>query len=283
MQYLAYALPLAALVSGSFANPLEQRDSWGSSTGSSDACAAAVTGSAALGDAGIRGQHCASFLVTTVTPPAVTVTSTITGSAGNSNWKPASVTVCPNEVPNYASACDTSGYSSACSAFGYTVVKTTTIAPTTTTKTVYVVPTGAVVSGTTCPAASTVTVTAGGKGSGSGASTVTVTVTETSGSGKGKGSASTTAAATTTTSSAASSTCVVTDALASAIVANFTTLLEFTSYAGNAAEGLAAGRGYKQDVSNNTLASDFTDISDSINFMAGFPVSIQPLWGKVSY
>jgi hypothetical protein len=225
-------------------------------------------------------------LVTTVTPPAVTVTSTATGeSEGWSNWKRASVTVCPNEVPNYASACDTAGYSSACSKFGYTVVKTTTIAPTTTTKTVYVVPTGpAVVSGTTCPAASTVTVTTGGWGSGSAGgstATVTVTVTKTAGSGSGSGShssssvwaaSSSTAAATTTSGGSKPSSCVVTDALASALVANFTILLEFTSFAG--AGPIPAGHGYKQDVSDNTLAADFSDISDSINFMAGFPVGI---------
>jgi len=64
MQYLSFALPLAALASGALANPLEAR-------GKSDACLAAVTGNGALGDPTLRASHCASFLATTVTPPAV--------------------------------------------------------------------------------------------------------------------------------------------------------------------------------------------------------------------
>ncbi len=298
MQYLSYALPLAALASGAFANPLEAR---GWSSCQENSCLAAVTGKAALGDDHLRGAHCASFLATTVTPPAVTVTESVTGEW--SDWKAkakrASVTVCPNEVPNYASACDEAAYTSACSCFGFTEVKTTTIAPTTTTKTVYVAATGGstatggsgsgsgwgsgsgsgsgscsatvtktatVVSGTTCPAGSTTTVTASGWGSSSckAGSTTTVTVT--------KGGPST-SAATTTTASATPSSCIVTDALASAIAANFTLLLEYTSYAGQSNPYIPAGRGYKQDVSDATLAADFSDISDSINFMAGFPVS----------
>ncbi|KAK7898126.1 hypothetical protein LTR67_004758 [Exophiala xenobiotica] len=278
MQYLSYALPLAALASGAFANPLEAR---GWSSCKDNACLAAVTGKAALGDDSLRSAHCASFLATTVTPPAVTVTESVTGEW--SDWKAkakrASVTVCPNEVPNYASACDEAAYTSACSCFGFTEVKTTTIAPTTTTKTVYVAATGVtggsgpgsgsctatVVSGTTCPAATTTTVTASGWGSASSCkagSTTTVTVT------KGGPSGTTT----TTTTSATPTSCIVTDALASAIAANFTLLLEYTSYAGQANPYIPAGRGYKQDVSDATLAADFSDISDSINFMAGFPL-----------
>ncbi len=297
MQYLSYALPLAALASGAFANPLERRGGWSDGAScTADACLAVVTGKAALGDDGLRGGHCASFLATTVTPPAITETVTITGSSsGDDKWKRASVTVCPNEVPNYASACDESAYSSACACFGYTDVLTTTIAPTTTTKTVYVAPTGAwtVVSGSTCPtpvtSTTTSTVTVGGSGTGSWGSTVTVTVTAgSSGSGHGKGSSTTCPAATTTvtvsgtysstsgapststTTTATPSSCVVTDAIATALTQNFTLLLEYTSY--NGTQG-APGRGYKQDVSDATLASDFSDVSDSINFMAGFPVS----------
>jgi len=132
------------------------------------------------------------------------------------------------------------------------VVTTTTLAPTTTTKTVYVAP--------TCPSASTVTTTAAAstvtvtKGS---SSTVTVTVT--------KGSSS-------TSSGSPSSTCVVSDAKATAIVNNFIELLEFTSFPGNATEGIPKGRGYKQDVSDATLSPLFSDTSDSINLMAGFPI-----------
>jgi hypothetical protein len=57
---------------------------------------------------------------------------------------------------------------------------------------------------------------------------------------------------------------------AEAIVANFINLLEFTSY--NGSRGGPVGRGYNQAVSDKTLAVDFVDISDSINFMAGKPL-----------
>lgn len=303
MQYLSIALPLAALASGSFANPLERR---GWSEGKSNECLAAVTGKAALGDEHLRSAHCSSFLATTVTPPAITETVTLTGAGKEEgHWKRASVTVCPNEVPYYASACDDAAYTSACSYLGFTEVKTTTIAPTTTSKTVYVAPTGGagvtvtktvpILSGTTCPAGETSTVTktvGGGNGSGWGttitvtktvavsgtltASTVTVTA---SGSGWGhetSSASSTVGSASTTSSSGPSSSCVVDDAKATEIVNNFKQLLEFTSYAGNPAQGIPAGSGYKQDVSDATLSDKFTDISDSINFMAGFPVSEFP-------
>ena len=338
MRFLSVALPLAALASGAFANPLDRRGDC-----VNDACLAAVTGHAALGDGSLRASHCASFLATTVTPPAVTVTETITGAGSNDNWKRASVTVCPNEVPNYASACDEAAYTSACSCFGFTEIKTTTLAPTTTTKTVYVAPTGVcatvtttatsvVVSGTTCPAASTVTKYGSGSGPGhsygsgttcpaaststitkyvsgssysygtastltvtkyasgasaGAASTVTVTkfasgassgvaaaltVTKTV-SGSCAAAAATTGAAAASTTSAAPAACVVDDTLANTLVNNFIDLLEFTSYPGNATEGIPAGSGYNQSVSDATLDPDFVDISDSINFMAGFPVS----------
>src|ERR1700761_5584840 len=120
MQYLSLALPLAAMVSGAFANP-----AWGNNACQNNACLAAVTGKAALGDGALRASHCSSYLATTVTP-IVTETVTITGS-GHDNWKRATVALCPNEVPNYASACDDAAYSSACSCYGYTDVKTTTV------------------------------------------------------------------------------------------------------------------------------------------------------------
>jgi hypothetical protein len=240
MQYL-YLLPLAALAA---ANPLERR---GVCTDSK--CLAAVTGAGALGDGKLRASHCASFLATTVTPPAVTVTSTITGESAWSDWqKRASVTVCPNEVPNYASACDEAGYSSACSCFGFTEVKTTTIAPTTTTKTVYVKP-------TSCDSEGAVTVTVT-------EAKVTVTATVTEG---GKDCPTDTP----DLPDIPSGKCL-SDADAKKITDNFADLLRYTSY--NGTQG-APGRGYKQDVSDATLATDFVDISDSINFMAGFPVS----------
>lgn len=276
MQYLSVALPLAALASGALAGP------WGGAC-ASNACLEAVTGKGALGDDHLRGGHCASFLATTVTPEAVTVTTTITGD-GSNNWKRAKVTVCPNEVPNYASACNTDAYSSACSCFGFTEVKTTTLAPTTTTKTVYVKPTGGagcatatvtatVVSGTTCPAAPTKTVTVASGTTCAAASTTTVTV--------GGATASTVTVTATVTESGHSypsgssvpSKCNVDDALATTLVNNFMDLLSFTSY--NGTQG-PPGHGYHQNVSDATLATDFVDISDSINFMAGIPVSSSP-------
>ena len=231
MQYLTYLLPLAALAA---ANPLERRGDC-----ASNECLAAVTGKAALGDDKLRASHCASFLATTVTPPAVTVTTTITGESKKDAWKRASVTVCPNDVPNYASACDEKNYSSACSCYGFTEVKTTTLAPTTTTKTVYVAP-------TSCDGQKTVTVTA--------------TVTK-----DGSGSCPTGGP------SPPSDDKCLSDEDAKKIVDNFSTLLEYTSY--NGTQG-APGRGYKFDVSAATLDPAFVDISDSINFMAGKPVSL---------
>lgn len=62
----------------------------------------------------------------------------------------------------------------------------------------------------------------------------------------------------------------MTDAKAREFVDAFETLLEFTSYAGTQGP---PGRGYKYDVSEKYLAVDFKDYSDSINWMAGFPVS----------
>lgn len=321
MQYLSVALPLAAMVSGALATP------WGAGSCANNACLAAVTGKAALGDGQIRASHCSSYLATTVTP-IVTETVTITGT-GKDNWKRATVAVCPNEVPNYASACDDAAYTSACSCFGYTEVKTTTIAPTTTTKTIWVKPTGGsgscttetatvtgtvtvvtgstcpagetstkyivtgttstatvtgtvtVVTGSTCPAGSTTTVTdtktlPGGYGT---ATTVTITSTSTKVVNTGTVTATTvtdtktvTVSGSPSTSSSASK-CNVDDALATTLVYNFVDLLQFTSYAGSPQQGIPAGRGYHYNTSAATLATDFIDISDSINFMAGFPVS----------
>lgn len=287
MQVFSVALPLAALVSGIYAAP-----GWESAP-ADDACLAAVTGKAALGDAGLRAYHCKSFLATTVTPAPVVETVTITAEGGKNGWKRATVAVCPNEVPNYASACDEAHYTSACSKFGFTDIITTTVSPTTTTKTVFVKPTGGViVSGTTCPAAGTITKTVSGSAWG-GKETVTVTVplsgsatviTKTvtvSGSGSWASHTATTVTqtvsgtcTTVTTTSAAPSKCILNEAKASALISGFATLLEFTDYkpAPNATFP-PPGRGYKQEVSDAILDKDFVDISDSINFMAGQPVS----------
>ncbi|KIW87068.1 uncharacterized protein Z519_12365 [Cladophialophora bantiana CBS 173.52] len=298
MQFLSVALPLAALASGVYANPVHG----GSCV--HNACLAAVTGKAALGDGSLRASHCSSFLATTVTP-IVTVTETITGH-GKDNWKRATVALCPNEVPNYASACDEAAYTSACSCFGYTEVKTTTVAPTTTTKTIWVKPTAGsgssctastlystvtgtttVVSGSTCPAVTATTVTQTSiktiptYSSCPVASTVTKpgsTCSETTKTVYTGDVTATTVTVTNTatvtsspsgTSPGTPSSCNVDDALATTLVNNFVILLEYTSY--NGTQG-PPGRGYQQNVSDATLASDFSDISDSINFMAGFPL-----------
>lgn len=290
MQVFSVALPLAALVSGIYAAP-----GWESAP-ADDACLAAVTGTAALGDAGLRAFHCKSYLATTVTPAPVVETVTITADgAGKDGWKRGTVIVCPNEVPNYASACDDAHYTSACSKFGFTNIITTTVAAPTTTKTVWVKPTGGVVvSGTTCPAAGTVTKTVSGSAWG-GKETVTVTVplsgsatvitkTVTVSGAYGSHTASTvtvsgtcTAPAHSTTTSAAPSKCILTDAKATSLVDGFITLLEYTNYVPTNGSFIPAGRGYKIDVSNAILNDKFQDISDSINFMAGIPVSFDPL------
>lgn len=264
MQYLSVVLPLAAMVSGVFAAP--------GAAPVEDACLAAVTGKAALGDAGIRASHCKSFLATTVTPPAITETVTITAEGGKDGWKRGvSVTVCPNLVPNYASACDEVHYTSACSVFGHTIIKTTTVAPTTTTKTVYVKPThGVIVSGTTCPAAATVTKTVAPGAIFTKTETITVTAAATT--GKPVITTTTTVAVTTTTTTPSKCN-VANEAAASKLVDNFKILLEFTDYVPANGSFIPAGRGYKRDVSAATLNDNFVDISDSINFMAGFPVS----------
>lgn len=135
MQYIKVALPLA-LASTALANPLVARD---------DGCLAAVTGKACLGDDTLRADDCKSYLATTVTPAVVTVTSTvgvatITSAPSWEKWRRnqarGEVTVCPNQVPRYASACGNGAeYSSACSAFGYSSAYTTTLSAVTTTVT----------------------------------------------------------------------------------------------------------------------------------------------------
>lgn len=130
----------------------------------------------------------------------------------------------------------------------------------------------------------TVTVTAGGHG-GKPGDKVTVTETKTVG---GKDSVTVTETKTVTSDCAKPTggfpghdgKCVVDDDKAKEIVANFATLLEYTSY--NGTQG-APGRGYKKDVSDKTLAKDFVDISDSINFMAGFPLGSVTFKDKAAF
>lgn len=178
-------MPLA-LAGSVLANPLLRRD---------DACLAAVTGKAALGDDNLRSQHCSSFIKTIVTPSAQTVTVTITDNAPSttaSAWK-RDVTVCPNEVPNYASACNEDGYKSACGVFGISGETTFTIPATTTTKTVYL-GTG----GSPGVCTSTAVITSTKSACSGGTTTATVTETKESTSTKTVGTATTTSTSTTT-------------------------------------------------------------------------------------
>lgn len=253
-----------AMASVAVANPLP-------SPANGDACLAAVTGKAALGDDNLRKEHCSSFIRTVVTPAAVTVTTTITDApvaSGWDSWK-RDVTVCPNEVPNYASACNEAGYKSACSAWGVTGETTVTVPATTTTKTVYVNGGG----------------NGGNGGYGNGVCTSTVAITKTGCSGGTTTvtkTATITAAATTVTVTAPygggngptgtyggpTGTCL-SDAKATEFVNAFIDLLEHTSY--NGTQG-PPGSGYHYNVSAKYLATDFQDYSDSINYMAGLPL-----------
>lgn len=366
--FLSLAVPALALVGSVIANPLK-RD---------DACLAAVTGKAALGDDNLRRFHCSSFIKTVVTPAAVTVTTTITDAPAPITGKPKfkrDVTVCPNEVPNYASACDNAGYKSACKVFGISSETTYTIPATTTTKTVYAgygtctggtatvtstvtIATGAYGTGlttytiggitttisgskytvtgpvntvtstvTVSAGASTVTVggastvTVGGAGStvtvggnsngtvtstvtvsagastvtvggagttvtvggGNGNNTVTSTVTVSAGAstvtvggGSGNSTVTTTVTVTGSGSAPAGPSAVgkcVTKERADALVAGFIDLLQYTNYAGDNATHTPPGRGYHYNVSADIFDPNFFDVSDSINWMAGFPVS----------
>lgn len=303
--FASIAMPALALAGSAFANPLK-RD---------DACLAAVTGKAALGDGNLRSSHCSSFLKTIVTPAAITVTTTITDApepTGWGNYKRA-VTVCPNEVPNYASACNTADYKSACSVWGITSETTFTVPATTTTKTVYQGnDSPGSCTGATATVTSTVTWTGAPLGTPSGGypggpssvvtstitqSGVTVTVTydvpaaPTGWSGNHTVTSTVTEPAYTVTVTGASSgvptsgptsgagnfsgTCI-TQAHAEFLVSGFTNLLEYTSYPGNnyTTPPTPAGRGYNLNVSDAILDPNFQDYSDSINWMAGFPVSL---------
>lgn len=249
------------------------------STSANDACLAAVTGTAALGDANLRKEHCSSFIKTIVTPAAVTVTTTITDAPSPSGWNAwkRDVTVCPNEVPNYASACDEAGYKSACGVFGVTGETTVTIPATTTTKTVYV---GGGGSGYgngngngngygdgVCTSTSTVLTSVTKTGCSGGMTTSTVTETSTSTVTK----AATTVTVTPTYGSGGPSPSgqCLSDSKAQEFVDAFTDLLEYTSY--NGTQG-PPGRGYHFNVSAKYLAVDFKDYSDSINWMANLPL-----------
>lgn len=287
--FASIAVPALALAGNALANPLKRGD---------DACLAAVTGSAALGDSNLRSSHCSSFIKTIVTPAAITVTTTVTDAPEPTEWAnyKRAVTVCPNEVPNYASACNTAAYKSACSVWGITGETTFTIPATTTTKTVYqgTGGPGACTDGT-ATVTSTVTLSGAPSGGPSGihpagpgsvvTSTITqsgVTVTITYDVPAVTSTVTQTATTVTVTgspsgvpSSGPGNGKCITQSKADSLVNGFINLLEYTSYPGNnyTTPPTPAGRGYQQNVSDTTLATDFEDYSDSINWMAGFPVS----------
>jgi hypothetical protein len=88
-----------------------------------------------------RSSHCASFLLTTVTPAASTVTVTVddedlptpTPAKRGVGLNARQVTVVPTAIPDYAENCvDAAEYISACSCFGLTGSVTTAPAPTVT-------------------------------------------------------------------------------------------------------------------------------------------------------
>lgn len=243
--FFSVAVPALALAGSALANPLVARGG--------DACLAAVTGKAALGDDNIRRDHCSSFIKTIVTPEAKTVTVTITGepaaATGWENYK-RDVTVCPNEVPNYASACDEAHYKSACKVWGVSGETTFTIPATTTTKTVYVSKggdcTGATETKTVTEAKETKTVTEAKE-------TVTVTSTPTGG------------------FPAPSGKCLD-ETKATYFAESFADLLRYTNYKPANGSRIPAGTGYHQNTSDAILDPAFVDYSDSINWMAHFPL-----------
>ncbi|KAH6621434.1 hypothetical protein B0J18DRAFT_491716 [Chaetomium sp. MPI-SDFR-AT-0129] len=88
-----------------------------------------------------RSSHCASFLLTTVTPAASTVTVTVENPPATPTHahtkrdllENRQVTVVPTAIPDYAENCvDAAEYISACSCFGLTGSVTTAPAPTVT-------------------------------------------------------------------------------------------------------------------------------------------------------
>jgi len=101
-------------------------------------CNRAITGTRdGLSPASVRSADCASFLLTTVTPDAVTVTVTVDDETSTAAAKRdlvyRAVTVSPSALPTYATAaCDAVSYASACSCFGVTGSVTTAPVPTTT-------------------------------------------------------------------------------------------------------------------------------------------------------
>jgi len=207
-------------------------------------------------------------------------------------WK-RDMTVWPEAVPTYASACvDADAYRSACSCYGFTAAPVTTGTTTTITETVWVAPTGwtTVDGGWVAPtwsadpsdlgsynehckaATTTVYSVSGSQYTWAPEATVTKTITTaTCGSYSSYSSHSSyssystysTYSTTTHTPSPTPSACL-TDADALTIVNDFINLLEVTNVGGV----------FNTTLANLLLASDFTDVSDSINFLANITVCL---------
>lgn len=312
----SFLLPLA-LAGVAVANPLVERSC-------ADSCVKAVSAPS------IGSSHCASFMKTTVYP-AETVTVTVTGvttttSPPKKGCKPTAwkrdITVCPFEIPAYATACtDTAAYSSACSCYGFTDPATVSGTTTTLTTTAWVhpkgwtatsggwvSPTGSASSdwvhkgtassdwthkgtatsdwvsptGTASCAAATTTIFAGYNSTFTcGASGTTVTVTKSAEYGGRNHTVTVTVtdtdSLTTTTTSTATctptptpSTCV-TDDDAVTITNGFINLLEFT------------GDNFNTTLAETLLTTNFTDTSDSINFLAGIPLTTTTFGSQAAF
>lgn len=127
MKFLSIILA-SAIVQGVLASP--------TTACNADNCARAVTGTRAgkVPDVTSRQADCSSFQLTTVTPaPSTTyVTTIVTVNPPNKRDEIVArqVTVIPDSVPAYASACSgTARYQSACSCWGITPAVTTAPTP----------------------------------------------------------------------------------------------------------------------------------------------------------
>ncbi|KAK3386545.1 hypothetical protein B0H63DRAFT_137391 [Podospora didyma] len=123
-------------VSVAVASVLDRRECAGNN------CNRAITGTRdGLSPLSVRSADCASFLKTTVTPAATTITVTVDGD-DSVPTKPAKrdfilenrqATVVPFALPTYATACSSAAaYASACKCFGVTATVTTAPTPTVT-------------------------------------------------------------------------------------------------------------------------------------------------------
>lgn len=122
-----------SLVSLAVASVIEKRECAGNN------CNRAITGTRdGLPPVSLRSADCASFLKTTVTPAATTVTVTVEAEPSLVAKRDAvleirQATVVPSVLPAYATQCSGApAYSSACSCFGITATVTTAPTPTVT-------------------------------------------------------------------------------------------------------------------------------------------------------